>query len=67
MNKEEKSSLDVVRSRAEKQGHALQGVWSAFGQPYNPLGMPILVSPNLFQSVTNGVTKCEQAHKGNQQ
>ena len=57
-NKEEESSMDVIRRTAEKQGRALQGVWSAFGQPYDPLGMPILVSPNLFQSLTKVVTKC---------
>mmetsp|Transcript_23841 Transcript_23841/g.28798 ORF Transcript_23841/g.28798 Transcript_23841/m.28798 type:complete len:638 (+) Transcript_23841:415-2328(+) len=41
------STLDLIRKTAEKQGRPMEGVWSAFGQPYAPLGVPTQASKNL--------------------
>jgi hypothetical protein len=37
------ATLDLIRHAAEKQKRTQHGVWSAFGQPYAPLGVPIVV------------------------
>ena len=45
------ATLDLIRNTAEKQKRKMQGVWSAFGQPYAPLGVPEVVgclSINLY-------------------
>ena len=37
------ATLDLIRNTAEKQKRKMHGVWSAFGQPYAPLGVPEVV------------------------
>eukprot|EP00241_Pyramimonas_parkeae_P021160 CAMPEP_0114315624 /NCGR_PEP_ID=MMETSP0059-20121206/22649_1 /TAXON_ID=36894 /ORGANISM="Pyramimonas parkeae, Strain CCMP726" /LENGTH=130 /DNA_ID=CAMNT_0001441261 /DNA_START=129 /DNA_END=517 /DNA_ORIENTATION=- len=55
---DDQSTGDVIRRTAEKQGRPLHGVWSAFGQPYAPQGVPVHVVkrlPPLNRDDINGV------------
>ncbi|KAK3279844.1 hypothetical protein CYMTET_12296 [Cymbomonas tetramitiformis] len=52
------ATLDLIRITAEKQGRDQHGVWSAFGHPYQPLGVPVPASkqlPPLNRDDINGI------------
>jgi len=52
------ATLDLIRNTAEKQKRKMHGVWSAFGQPYAPLGVPEVASktlPPLNRDEINGI------------
>ena len=43
----EATTSDTIRLAGEKAGRPMHGVWSVFGKPYAPMGLPTTVQHKL--------------------